>query len=273
MESKVFISHANADRAKAVQVCDFLETQGLPCWIAPRNISYGEDWSKAIMEGIREAKVMILIFTSSANDSPHVLREVQIALENGVKLIPMRMENIKPSDGLGYFIATPQWLEAYAEPLEKYLQALADTINRLVQPIPGKNTKLPPISPEQRELADSKWKKVQPRLIISTMGVVLAIIITLIYTAKDIGTRSVQSAFLNIAFLSLNIILIIFLFISLSDDKKIYKKIKIINLSLFIFTTIFFGMNYAAGVLLSDYGTIICLVVYSIILILYRKDH
>lgn len=38
MAKPVFICHAREDAALAEQVCDFLERQGIPCWIAPRDV-------------------------------------------------------------------------------------------------------------------------------------------------------------------------------------------------------------------------------------------
>ena len=39
----VFISYEKTDKAVAEQICQYLEEQGLQCWIAPRNVLAGKE--------------------------------------------------------------------------------------------------------------------------------------------------------------------------------------------------------------------------------------
>jgi hypothetical protein len=41
MPSMVFISHSSNDRATADAICAHLESAGIKCWIAPRDIEPG----------------------------------------------------------------------------------------------------------------------------------------------------------------------------------------------------------------------------------------
>jgi hypothetical protein len=75
MESKVFISHSSNDRAIADVICKRLESAGIKCWIAPRDIEAGSDWTEGIIEGIDSCRVFVLIFSGNANVSEHVRRE------------------------------------------------------------------------------------------------------------------------------------------------------------------------------------------------------
>ena len=52
MAHEVFISHAHKDKGIADAICRELESANARCWIAPRNISTGEDWTKAIRKAI-----------------------------------------------------------------------------------------------------------------------------------------------------------------------------------------------------------------------------
>jgi TIR domain len=73
---QVFISHSNKDKPTADAICNYLESAGVPCWIAPRDIALGSDWSEGIMRGIDSCRVFVLVFSEHANDSEHVRREV-----------------------------------------------------------------------------------------------------------------------------------------------------------------------------------------------------
>jgi hypothetical protein len=82
----VFISYSHKDKAIAGLVCSELESNKIKCWYAPRDILPGESWGGAIVKAISSAKVLILIFTSSSNESDQVLREVERAVNKKLKV-------------------------------------------------------------------------------------------------------------------------------------------------------------------------------------------
>lgn len=114
MESNVFISHSSKDKATADAICEHLESAGIRCWIAPRDIEAGSDWIEGIMQGIAGCRVFVLLFSAHANDSDHVRREVAKAFALHLPVIPFRTEAIEPRAGLGYFLEAVHWLDATA---------------------------------------------------------------------------------------------------------------------------------------------------------------
>ena len=58
------------DEASADAACATLEQAGIRCWIAPRDIVPGMDWGELIVTAITGAKVLVLIFSQHANESP-----------------------------------------------------------------------------------------------------------------------------------------------------------------------------------------------------------
>jgi TIR domain len=77
--SDVFISYASPDSSIAEAVCGALERAGINCWIAPRNVVPGEFYADAIVRAIDRARVIVLVLSTNAAGSPHVLREVERA--------------------------------------------------------------------------------------------------------------------------------------------------------------------------------------------------
>jgi hypothetical protein len=132
MTSRVFISHSSKDRATGDAICKHLESAGLHCWIAPRDIEPGTIWTKGIMQGLDACRVFILVFSKYANDSDHVEREVAKAFSSGLAVIPFRIEDVLPSQSLSYFLDTVQWLDASQPPLERHLEALTERVNTLL---------------------------------------------------------------------------------------------------------------------------------------------
>jgi TolB-like protein len=132
MDSKVFISHSSNDKAIANLICSHLETAGITCWIAPRDIKPGSDWTEGIIQGIDSCRVFVLVFSENANVSEHVRREVAKAFELRLAVIPLRIENAVPNGSLAYFLGTVHWLDAIAPPTEKHLDALAERVQQLL---------------------------------------------------------------------------------------------------------------------------------------------
>lgn len=127
MAHDVFISYSSRDQPYAKAICSNLESRGIHCWMAPRDIPPGMDWGAALLQAISIARVMLLVFSSRSNSSPQIVREVEIAVGQGLAIIPVRIENITPTGGLGYFLGTPQWLDAITPPFQSHLERIADS--------------------------------------------------------------------------------------------------------------------------------------------------
>jgi hypothetical protein len=144
MAHDVFISHSAKDKATADAVCATLESEGIRCWIAPRDVLPSMGWGEAIIDAIEESRIMVLVFTAHANDSPQIRREIERAVNHGVAILPLRMENVLPGRALEYFISDVHWLDALTPPLEAHLRNLAGTIKVvLARTEPGAPATLP----------------------------------------------------------------------------------------------------------------------------------
>jgi len=133
MPYDAFISYSTHDKAPADATCAALEASGIRCWIAPRDIVPGAEWGEAIILAINQCRVMILIFSANANESPQIRREVERAVSKGIPIIPFRIQDIAPNHSLEYFIGTVHWLDALTPPLEAHLRRLAETVKTLLQ--------------------------------------------------------------------------------------------------------------------------------------------
>ena len=132
MSHQLFISYAHQDKVYADAVCHHLEAGGIRCWIAPRDISPSKDWAEEIIDAIGSTSIMVLIFSSNSNNSPQVRREIERAVHKGVNILPFRIEDVRPSKSMEYFISTQHWLDALTKPLEKHLDKLLGCVSALV---------------------------------------------------------------------------------------------------------------------------------------------
>ncbi|MGD1108157.1 MAG: toll/interleukin-1 receptor domain-containing protein, partial [Terracidiphilus sp.] len=144
MPFDVFVSHSSKDKLVADAVCARLEAAGIRCWIAPRDIVAGTSYGESIIDAIHSAKVMVLVLSSNANSSGHIPKEVERAVSNGVVILPFRIEDVAPGKSLDYFIGSVHWLDAMTPPLEKHLDELVETVQKLIPPPTGAQTAPPP---------------------------------------------------------------------------------------------------------------------------------
>src|SRR4051794_14776781 len=129
MAHDVFISHSTRDKSAADATCAALEARGIRCWIAPRDILPGETWPAAIVRGIRETRIFVLVFSHEANVSKPVQNEVAQAADLRKHIICFGIEKVAPEemeDDLKFFLATRHWLDALTEPFAERLDHLAD---------------------------------------------------------------------------------------------------------------------------------------------------
>ncbi len=159
MAHDVFVSYWSKDKSIGDAVSVALESHGLSCWIAPRDILPSNDWGGSIIEAIEDARVMVLIFSASANVSVQIKREVERAVTKGKPIIPFRIENVAPTASLEYFISTPQWLDAFTLPLERHLEYLAKVVRKIVG---GPEISISPLVPETepREKAEAEEARI-----------------------------------------------------------------------------------------------------------------
>jgi hypothetical protein len=155
MAHDVFISHSAKDKPVADAVCATLENGGVRCWIAPRDIVPGTQWGEAIIDAISACRVMVLVFSSNANESQQIIREVERAVSKGIPVIPFRVEDVDPNKSLEYFISAPHWLDALTPPLEKHLGQLLSTIKLLLT---RQGVRTEPVSTETAVGADAASK-------------------------------------------------------------------------------------------------------------------
>ena len=135
MESNqdVFISHSSADSKLAYAMCDYLEEKGIRCWIAPRDVQGGTEYAEAIIMGIRNCKIMVVLFNNNANNSIYVKNEVERAFNYKSILIPFKIDETIPSASLELFLGSVHWLNATKGNAEDYYDLLYDNCARVLR--------------------------------------------------------------------------------------------------------------------------------------------
>jgi formylglycine-generating enzyme required for sulfatase activity len=133
---QVFISYASedvssttSDRQVADQICTALESQGIGCWIAHRDILPGDDWMDAIIDAVDQTKIIVLVFSANTEKSQWVKDEIKLALEEKRRIIPFRIQDVYPKRALRLLKVRCQWMHAFTPPLEKHIERLVNIVS------------------------------------------------------------------------------------------------------------------------------------------------
>lgn len=107
---QIFISHSSQNADAAVSICKILEQNGTKCFIAPRDIRSGREYAEELVDGIDHSSALILLMSKDANESPHVLREVERAVSKSIPILVYKLEEVTLSKSMEYYLMTHQWI-------------------------------------------------------------------------------------------------------------------------------------------------------------------
>jgi uncharacterized protein (TIGR03067 family) len=132
LNHEVFISYSSKDKQWADAACAVLERHRIRCWVAPRDITPGTEWGSAIISGLDASKIMVLIFSTHANQSAQVRREVERATSKGLIVLPFRVEDVSPAGSMEFALSNMHWLDGFTPPVERQLDYLASSVGSLL---------------------------------------------------------------------------------------------------------------------------------------------
>lgn len=135
-ENKViFISYSSKNTEIAEKARDYLEENGLNCWMAPRDIKTSDNYAQEIMDGLINAKMVLLVFSKDSHDSRYVREELNNAFIRDKPILPFRIDDTLPSGRVEFFLRNQQWLDASSDP-ESFFDEMLEDANRILKGIP-----------------------------------------------------------------------------------------------------------------------------------------
>lgn len=126
----VFVSHSSADAALAMEFVDTLESMGLRCWIAPRDIAPGSEYGSEIIRGLRQSKHLVMLLSEESRQSRHVRAEVERAVNLRHPVYCVRLADIDLGDELEFFLSMVQSVDAFGPDRYPVWTRLAQAIAR-----------------------------------------------------------------------------------------------------------------------------------------------
>jgi TolB-like protein/predicted Zn-dependent protease len=130
----VFVSYASQDVVIANAVVEALERQGTICWIAPRDITPGLQYADEIVGAISNAKILVLVLSQHAIDSPHVGKEIERASSKRRRIIALRIDAAPLIRSFEYFLSESQWIDVAALGMPGALTKLTQAVGQGLAP-------------------------------------------------------------------------------------------------------------------------------------------
>jgi TIR domain len=151
----VFISYASQDAAIANSIVENLEQRGIKCWIAPRDVTPGLQYSDQIVGALNDTKVLVLVLSEHVAASPNVGREIERAASKQLRIIVLRINAAPLTRSFEYFLSESQWVEVAALGMPAALRKLTQAVAQRLAPSSWVS---PGLGADVRESADGTRK-------------------------------------------------------------------------------------------------------------------
>lgn len=142
MKYDFFISYCREDAEFVGALAKRLRAAGISIWF-DQHIDGGADWREAIVEALEDARALLIVFSSSSNGSSQLIKEIAIADDLDLPVIPVLIDKVRPRGGYLYELATRNWITLYPAALNR-VDELVEKLKDLVVDVrsDGKAAKL-----------------------------------------------------------------------------------------------------------------------------------
>ncbi len=99
---QIFISYSREDANFVYPLAAKLESDGFKVWIDRLDIPVGNPWRREIVQAIAESDAFILLLSPSSTASKNVLAELDIAIGEDIKVMPVIMRSVQIPNNFKY---------------------------------------------------------------------------------------------------------------------------------------------------------------------------
>ena len=122
----ILISYTNDSKKTAIKLTNKLESFGHKCWIEPRDVAANTNKRRSIHEAIKEAELMILIFSANSDKADDTIQQYDWAFDEELPIIPFVVSDVNISVSMQHFLNTHDWINAYDTPFDTAAEDLLD---------------------------------------------------------------------------------------------------------------------------------------------------
>ena len=153
---KVFVSYSSREADRAYEIVTQLEAAGIPCWIAPRDIGVGSNYTRDIPKAIRECTHFLLALSANAEASKWVNKELTRAINQEKCLIPLMIEDFTISEGFEFLLEDVQ-IRNYCNDCQGVLREVIRLFPNPAPTVPAHAPAAPAPNPFQNEMTAEEY--------------------------------------------------------------------------------------------------------------------
>jgi len=109
----IFVCYCRRDMDTVTHWVRQLEQRGYSVWMDLQSVDGATLWAKEIVEAIDACKVLIVMLSKDAVESPNVVKEVSLASEKGKPILPLKLKAVDIPATMQYQLANIHFLELF----------------------------------------------------------------------------------------------------------------------------------------------------------------
>lgn len=133
LAERVFISHSSDDAELASAICDALEQADIECWIAPRDVLPGQQWTNALDPTIERCRAVLLLYSGNVLASRIVPSEISTALKYGKLIIPFKIQSLELLGWVHTYLSVHHFFEMFPHPETRLPDFVSQTKRALLK--------------------------------------------------------------------------------------------------------------------------------------------
>ena len=129
MNHDVFITYHTHDMKAAKAICQVVEQNGIKCWMAPRDIPPGSDYSSEIENAIMSTKAIVVIFSETSASFQWLKGEITIGFEEHKPIVVYRIDQTPLVGQIRLILSRATMVDAYCGS-QKLIDAIRIHLNK-----------------------------------------------------------------------------------------------------------------------------------------------
>ncbi|MBR3569796.1 MAG: leucine-rich repeat protein [Oscillibacter sp.] len=175
----VFISYHEKSSGDLVkQIADTLESEGISCWYAKRDLPPGGKFADYIPKEIRSCKVFLLVLNENSNHSEHVKSETNLAFrrvnkQEQITLVPFKVDNCVLDDDVDYYLSRFNIITDGNPTDKQSIRNLTEQISHILSSEVSR-------APEQEKTTESKPPEAKHKLAFFGCAICIALLLAFV---------------------------------------------------------------------------------------------
>ncbi len=201
MSKDIFISYSTKDTDITDKIHDYLEDKGFSCWMAPREIKPGDDYSQKIIDALNSTKIVLLVFSKSSHASEYVTEEIDNAFSRDVPILPFKIDETLPEGKMEFYLRHSQWLDASSNP-EDYFPELLKHADRLCK---GKRIETPKPKPaDQVRVIEPPKRPILSYILVAVIAIIAVVGGFMLFSGTGDSSGDVNETGISVDFIELD---------------------------------------------------------------------